>query len=83
MWLLALASILVIALLSTVKRLTDTNKQLLILLAGREVKPETLRALVASDRPPQGKLKGIATGKQQDGPKNTNYTMAVGVNDVL
>lgn len=77
--LLALVSILVVALLSTTKRLVDTNKQLLILIAGKETKPETLRALVASNKPPQGKLKGIATGKKDDKPKNTDYTMSIGV----
>lgn len=85
-WLIVLAGllvlfvcILVIALLSIVKRLVDTNKQLLILIAGKEAKPETLRALVAANKPPQGKLKGIATGKKDDNPKNTDYTMSIGV----
>lgn len=78
-WLLALTSILAIVLLNTIKRLADTNKQLLILIAGKEGKPETLRALVASEKPPQGKLRGIATGKKEDKkPKNTDYTMQIG-----
>ena len=79
LWLLALATILVIALLSTVKRLADTNKQILILMAGKETKPEaTLRALVASDRPPRKPLPGIATEKKDDKPKNTDYTLQIG-----
>ncbi len=77
--LLALVSILVVALLSTIKRLTDTNKQLLILLAGREAKPEALRALVASNKPPKKKLPGIAIEKKDDKPKNTDYELSIGV----
>ena len=78
-WLLVLMSILAILLVSTIKRLADTNKQLLILIAGKEVKPEALRALVASNKPPQGKLKGVATGKKDmDKSKNTDYTMQIG-----
>ncbi len=79
LWLLALATILVIALLSTVKRLADTNKQILILMAGKETKPEaTLRALVVSDRPPRKPLPGIANEKKEDKPKNTDYTLQIG-----
>lgn len=63
-----------------VHQITDTNKQLLIVVAGKDEKPETLRALVASNKPPQGKLKGIATDKKKDKkPENTDYTMQVGV----
>ncbi len=77
--------ILVMALLQTVKRLTETNKQLLILVAGLGGKPETsgsvMRALVATDKPPQGKLRGIADKKKDEKPKSTNtdYEMQVGV----
>lgn len=86
-WLIVLAGLLVLfvyiliaALLSVVKRLVDTNKQLFLLLAGRGEKSEpTLRALVASNKPPQGKLKGIATGgKKDDKPKNIDCTMEIG-----
>ena len=77
--------ILVMALLQTVKRLTETNKQLLILVAGFSGKPETngavLRALVASEKPPQGKLRGIA-GKKKDEKSqssNTDYEMTIGL----
>lgn len=67
-------------LLKVINRLTETNKQLLFLVAGKEGKPETLRALVASNKPPQGNLKGIATEKKKDNkPKNSNYTMSIGV----
>lgn len=77
--------ILVMALLQTVKRLTETNKQLLILVAGLGGKPEAtgsvLRALVASEKSPQGKLRGIADKKKDKKPKSTNtdYEMTVGI----
>ena len=79
-WILALTTILVIALLNTTKQLTDMNKKLLILVMGQEENTDGLRALVASERPPQGKLCGIATNKKDDKKsKNTNYEMTVGV----
>jgi len=62
-------------------RLQDMNKQLMIIVAGKEPKPEhALRALVASEKPPQGKLKGVATGKKKDEKKSTNvnYALTVG-----
>ncbi len=76
--------ILIMALLQTVKRLTETNKTLLILVAGLGGKPEatgsTLRALVASEKPPQGKLRGIADKKKDTkATTNTDYEMTVGV----
>ena len=68
-------------LLKVVNRLAEVNKQLLIIVAGKDQKPEALRALVASSKPPQGKLKGIANGKKKkdDKSKNTDYVMEVGV----
>jgi len=84
-WLLVLAGIftlfvyiLVIALLKVVKQVTETNKQLLIVVAGKDAKPEALRALVASAKPPQKKLPGISGKKKDDKPTNTNYTMEIG-----
>ncbi len=76
---------ILIALLKSTGRIIDTNKQLLIIIAGKEAKPEALRALVASNKPPQKKLKGIATGKKSDGkkPANTNYTLTVGENNAV
>lgn len=73
--------ILLMILYKIVNRLAEVNKQLLIVVAGKDAKPDALRALVASSKPPQGKLKGIAGGgkKEKDKPKNTNYTMKVGV----
>ncbi len=66
-------------LLKIISCLTETNKQLLIVVAGKDQKPEALRALVALNKPPQGKLKGIATGKKKGNqPLNTNYTMEIG-----
>ena len=62
-----------------VKRLAEVNKQLLVVVAGKDEKPEALRALVALNKPPQGKLKGIADGKKEDKkPANTDYTVAIG-----
>lgn len=65
----------------TVNRLAEVSKQLLIVVAGKEEKSETLRALVASAKPPQGRLQGIAGDKQKKGDKtkNTNYTMSIGL----
>ena len=67
--------------LMAVNRLMDLNKQLMILVAGKDEKPEsTLRALVALDKPPQKKLKGIADGKKEaKKPTNTDYQMTIGV----
>lgn len=64
-----------------VKQITKLNNQLLIVVAGKDEKPESaLRALVALNKPPQGKLKGIADGKKdKKKPTNTDYTMSIGV----
>ena len=73
-------------LINTIGRLQDTNKQLMIIVAGKETKPEhALRALVASNKPPQGKLKGIATGKKKDEkkPTNVNYELTIGETNAL
>ena len=71
---------LLVLLFNVVGQVTLTNKQLLIFLAGKETKPGALRALVASSKPPQGKLRGIANGKEKDKkPANTDYTMKIGV----
>ncbi len=62
-----------------VYQITETNKQLLIVVAGRDEKPESaLRALVALNKPPQGKLKGIADGKKDKKPANTDYEIVIG-----
>lgn len=72
--------ILLVALLKVTNRLAEVNKVLLVLVAGKDGKPEALRALVAAERPPQGKIKGIADGKKkEEKPKNTDYTMSIGV----
>ena len=69
------------ALIISTGRVNEINKQLMIIVAGKDAKPETLRALVASSKPPQGKLKGIATGEKEDKkPVNKDYTMVVGGN---
>ena len=79
--LLALFAIaLLVAELRVVNHLAEVNKQLLVVVAGKDEKPEALRALVALNKPPQGKLKGIAGEKKKDNkPKNTDYTMEIGV----
>lgn len=67
--------------LKIVNRLTETNKQLLIIVAGKEDKPEpALRALIASEKLPKKKISGIATGKKDDRkkPLNTDYTLTIG-----
>ncbi len=70
---------LVVLLFNVVGQVTSVNKQLLISLAGREGKPETLRALVASSKSPRKPLKGIADGKKKDKkPANTDYVLEVG-----
>ena len=71
---------LLVLLFNVVGQVTLTNKQLLLFLAGKDKKPEALRALVALNKPPQGKLKGIADKKKRDAkPTNTDYTMSIGV----
>ena len=75
---------LLIALLKSSNRIIEINKQLLIVVAGKDEKPEALRALVASNRPPQKVIPGIAKGKKKDNnPKNTDYTVEVGVDSGL
>ena len=67
-------------LLKIINRLTDTNKQLLIVVAGRDDKPESLRALVASSKPPKKVIPGIVNEKKKDnGSKNSDYKMSIGV----
>lgn len=70
--------VLLRALFKSTDRIIDMNKKLLILAMGREKNVDGLRALVASEKPPQSKLRGIATGKKEDKPKNTNYTVQIG-----
>jgi len=73
-------SFIVLGLLrQAVNRLAEVNKQLLVVVVGKDGKPEALRALVALNKPPQGKLKGIADGKKEDKKStNMNYTMEIG-----
>jgi hypothetical protein len=77
-----LALILILTLFATVlvNRLAEVNKQLLVIVAGKEPKPESaLRALVALSKSPQKKLKGIADGKKEaKKPTNTDYVMEIG-----
>jgi len=71
---------LLLVLYKVVNRLAEVNKQLLIVVAGKDEKPEALRALVASAKPPQGKLRGIANEKKKDKESdNTDFTLNVGV----
>ena len=80
MGLLGILAYLII-LLKVINQLTKVNEQLLIVVAGKEKKPESaLRALVALNKPPQGKLKGIADEKKEDKkPTNTDYQVKIGV----
>ena len=71
--------VLLIALFQSTDRIIDMNKKLLILAMGREKNIDGLRALVASEKPPQSKLRGIATKKKDDTLKNTDYQIQVGV----
>lgn len=79
---LVLVYILTSALLKATSHVTKVNSQLLLLIAGKEQGPETMRALVAHDRKPPQSLKSVATGivkeKKEDKPKNQDYTMSVG-----
>jgi len=79
--LLALFAIaLLVAELRVVDRLIEVNKQLLLLTAGKEAKPEALRALIASAKSPRKNISGIADkGKKDTKPTNTDYTMSIGV----
>ena len=70
---------LLMAELKVVNRLMDVNKQLILLVAGKEPKPESaMRALVALNKPPKKNLKGIADGKKEKKSTNTNYTIGIG-----
>ena len=72
---------LLIALLTSTNRIIEINKQLMIIVAGKDAKPETLRALVAQNKAPLKNLKGIATGEKEDKkPVNKDYTLVVGGN---
>lgn len=73
------AMALLYALLRTTKEITNLNKQLLIMVAGKEEKVETMRALVASDRKPKKDIGGGVSNKKEKKPDNKDYTMTVGV----
>ena len=69
----------------SLRRLDGTNKQLMILVAGeKSAKPELLRALVASQKPPQKTIPGIANDKPKVDKKtgNNNYTLEVGESNI-
>ena len=75
---------LLTALLKSSDRIIEINKQLLIVVAGKDEKPEALRALVASQKPPKKVLPGIADKKKkEDKPQNTNCTMKIGLQNGL
>lgn len=65
----------------TVNRLAEVSKQLLIVVAGKDEKPEALRALVASNKPPKKNLPGIGDNKKtkDNKSKNEDYVMRIGV----
>lgn len=68
-------------LLKVVNRLTETNKQLLIVVAGKDGKVESLRALVASAKLPKKTIPGITGKKNKENkkPENTDYKMSIGI----
>ncbi|KKN45587.1 hypothetical protein LCGC14_0681520 [marine sediment metagenome] len=66
-------------LLKVINQLTETNKQLLIVVAGKDDKPESLRALVASNKPPKKVLPGIVDKKKEKESENVDYKMTIGV----
>ncbi len=71
---------LLIALFKSSNRIIEINKQLLIVVAGKEEKPEsTLRALVESNKPPKKVLPGIVEKKKDEKSKNVDYKMKIGV----
>ena len=80
MGLLGILAYLII-LLKIINQLTKVNEQLLIVVAGKDKKPESaLRALVALNKPPKKNLPGITekeTGKNK--PENTDYQMTIGI----
>jgi hypothetical protein len=81
---LVLVYFLLSALLKAVAHINRVNSQLLLVIAGKEQKPETLRALVASERRPTKDLSGVAAGIKEDKKKketetnNKDYSMSVG-----
>lgn len=81
---LVIVAIIVLAgtLITVVNRTTEINKQLLLVIAGKEDKPEMLRALVAQDRQPSKPLAGVAAGivkgKKEEKSKNQDYVISVG-----
>jgi len=81
---LVIVAIIVLAgtLITVINRTTEINKQLLLVIAGKEDKPETLRALVAQDRQPSKPLAGVAAGivkgKKEEKSKNQDYVISVG-----
>ncbi len=71
---------LLVAGLKVVKRLTDMNTQLMLLVAGQNEKPEALRALVASAKPPKKIIPGIADKKKKEvKTSNIDYKMTIGL----
>ena len=66
--------------LKLINRLVETNKQLLIVVAGRDDKPDSLRALVASNKPPKKVIPGITNAAKKDTKlENSDYKMSIGV----
>jgi len=74
--------VLTAALLKSIDHVNKVNSQLLLLIAGKDEKPETLRALVAQDRQPSKPLAGVAAGivkgKKEEKSKNQDYVISVG-----
>lgn len=56
--------VLAIAVKRMTDRMVETNKQLMIFLAGRQDNPTAARALVAAARPPKKEIPGLAVKKK-------------------
>jgi len=77
---LALICFIMRLLSKAVYQITETNKQLLIVVAGRDDKPDSLRALVASSKSPKKVIPGIVNEKKKDNKsENSDYKMSIGV----
>jgi hypothetical protein len=79
--LLFISFILLFALLKSNSRIIEINKHLMILIAGKEKTPDTMRALVAADRQPKTNLPGISNKKDEkkkETSANKDYVMSIG-----
>lgn len=76
---LAVIYILAMAVKNLSRRLTETNKDLMIMVAAKMDRSDIARALVASNRPPQKDLKGISN-KKDEPKKKEGISLTYGAN---